>query len=165
MDLNITTSKLNKKNKSFLILVFFSLSTIQFSFTLASKREIPKRAYKIDSYPIFILDIALSTEIWSLFLIFISQDMPFFILRILILVYDDLSKNYMIYFNISKNFILILTELYRIYVIFSDEIQRKAEYLDKKESAHHHHHVAANKIDPICDNNTNVNNEENNLNT
>ena len=67
----------------------------------------------------------------------------------------------MIYFNISKNFILILTELYRIYVIFSDEIQRKAEYLNKKESAHHH--AAANKIDPMYDNEANVN-EENNLN-
>ena len=139
-----------------LFLVFFSLSTLQFSFTLASKREIP---HKKESYSKFILEMALSTEIWSLFLIFILQDMPFFILRILILVYADLSKNYMIYFLISKNFILILTELYRIYVIFCDEMKRKSKQNLNKNV----YQKSTNKIHPIHskDVNINENNEEN----
>lgn len=38
-----------------------------------------------------------------------------------------LSKNYMIYFLVSKNFVLLILELYRIYAIYLEEKENRIE--------------------------------------
>ena len=110
-----------------MISVLFSVSTIQFSFTPAAKRKNSKLFYLKTNYLHFLLDISFSTEIWSLFLVFLVQDFSFFIVRIIILATVNLSQNYMIYFLVCKNFLLILIELYRIYVIYTEENKKRHE--------------------------------------
>ena len=95
------------------ILVFFSLSSIQFSLTLAAKRRKRNSDKKINSF----LDLIFNTDIWSLFYVFIFQDFPFLFLRIIILFNYNLDEHYTIYFFTLKNFVLCLAELYRIVVI------------------------------------------------
>ena len=97
------------------------MSTLQYSFVLAAKRQNSRLLYLKTSYLKFLLDISFSTEIWSLFLVLITQDFPFFVIRIFILFTVDLTKNFTIYFLVSKNFILILIEAYRIHVIYVEE--------------------------------------------
>ena len=45
----------------------------------------------------------------------------------------DLVKNYMIYFLVSKNFILLVLEIYRIYAIYVEETVNRIES-HKKEN-------------------------------
>lgn len=115
------------------ILAFFSLSTIQFSFTLAAKRHRSNESDKKENFLNKLTEVVFGTEIWSLILIFLTQDFPFFILRVMIMVCNDLSKNYMIYFLVSKNFILLILEVYRIYAIYLEEKENRIE-LNKIES-------------------------------
>lgn len=74
------------------------------------------------------LNIILGTEIWSLIFVFMVQDGPFFIIRLIILLTYDLEKNYMIYFLVVKNFILISIELFRIYIIYINEKNDKTSH-------------------------------------
>ena len=55
------------------------------------------------------------TEIWALIVVLLFQDLPFFIVRLMLLIYNDvLQGNYNLYFFVAKNFILIFFELYYI---------------------------------------------------
>ena len=74
-----------------------------------------------------VVDTVFGTEIWSLILIFLTQDFPFFVLRVMILANHDLSKSYMIFFLVSKNFILLILEVYRIYAIYVEEKENRIE--------------------------------------
>ena len=103
------------------------MSTIQFSFTLAVKRHKSNEMAKERIFLNKVKDVVFGTEIWSLILIFLTQDFPFFILRIVIMVSYRLSKNYMIYFLVSKNFVLLILELYRIYAIYLEEKENRIE--------------------------------------
>lgn len=107
-----------------------SVSIVQFSFTLAAKRE---KIGKKESLSCKILDLVFGTEIWSLFLIFFIQDFPFFILRCIIMKNYTLSRNYMIYFLVTKNFVLLIVELYRIYAIYLVEVHEKSEKGDEEK--------------------------------
>ena len=112
------------------------MSTLQFSFTLAAKRHKSNEMVENESVLNRVTHVVFGTEIWSLFLVFLTQDFAFFILRIFILISYDLSKNYMIYFLVSKNFVLLILELYRIYAIYLEEKENKIEAMqveDKKE--------------------------------
>ena len=73
-----------------------------------------------------IFNFIFGTEIWSLAYIFLTQDFPFLITRVLILASFKLEKNYMIYFLAIKNFLLCILEIYRIAVLFIEE-KRKHE--------------------------------------
>ena len=103
------------------------MSTIQFSFTLAVKRHKSNEIAEERTFLNKVKDVVFGTEIWSLILIFLTQDFPFFILRIVIMVSYRLSKNYMIYFLVSKNFVLLILELYRIYAIYLEEKENRIE--------------------------------------
>ena len=103
------------------------MSTIQFSFTLAAKRSLTSDLFKNESFLNKGIDVVFGTEIWSLFLVFLTQDFPFFILRVMILANHDLTKNYMILFLVSKNFILLILEIYRIYAIYVEEKENRIE--------------------------------------
>lgn len=102
--------------KLVIFLVFFALSSLQFSFGLSATVIGSKE--KINPYKYLFF----GTEIWALFMVLLFQDLPFAILRILILVYyKQLSKNYTLYFFAAKNLILSFYEIYLISLISYEE--------------------------------------------
>ena len=105
----------------------FSISTFQFSFTLVSKREIKND----DDQANYLMDLLFGTEIWSVALVFITQDLPFFITRILILCNFQLDKNYMLYFFTVKNFLLCLFEINRIFVLIKSKCETDKQKRNK----------------------------------
>ncbi len=61
------------------------------------------------------------TEIWAIILIMLVQDLPFLIIRSIILIYyPNVQSNYTLYFFVAKSFILVLFELYYIIIIISE---------------------------------------------
>ena len=63
----------------------------------------------------------------------ILQDLPFAIIRIIILIfYNQLSKNYTLYFFVIKNIFLAGSEIYLIKIIISEF--RKRNKLDKNSN-------------------------------
>ena len=104
------------------------MSAFQFSMTLSAKIETKQAENK--SLCAKIHDLVLGTEIWALLVILITQDLPFFVIRLLILFsYDKLQKNYNLYFFVVKNFILVIFEFY---YIISIVIERKMVYKTPK---------------------------------
>ena len=73
------------------------------------------------------------TEIWPAFLIFIIQDLPFLVHRIIIIASYRLSQHYTIYFFVVKNFVLCCAEIYKIVVVFI-EINKEHAHQSKKEN-------------------------------
>ena len=64
------------------------------------------------------ITLIFSTEIWALMFVLFFQDLPFTIIRLLILIYyNQLSKNYTLYFFVIKNLILAIYEIYLISLI------------------------------------------------
>ena len=64
-------------------------------------------------------DSLFGTEIWSQFFVMLTQDIPFFVVRLIILIkFESTSRNYTFYFVTAKNFFLVLFEIYRIVVLF-----------------------------------------------
>jgi hypothetical protein len=110
--------------------VFFTFSVIQFSFTLTAIHA-PKRlgANKC-------IKLVFGTEIWALCFILLFQDVPFFLIRFLILImYTSVAKNYSIYFYVAKNLCLCIFEVYRIAVIY---ISEEEDSLDSLDNTHEH---------------------------
>lgn len=68
-----------------------------------------------------VLATVLGSEIWSLILGFLVQDFPFLIVRLTIIIKFRLEKNYLVYYNFMKNFLLCSVEIYRIFIIFYRE--------------------------------------------
>ena len=67
----------------------------------------------------------MGTEIWALLIVLVTQDLPFFIIRFLVLIYyPDLQKNYTLYFFVAKSFILVIFELYYMVAIVSENKQK-----------------------------------------
>jgi len=124
MDINLSTSLsisiLGGKNRLFKFIsnliifrsiVFFSISVFQFSFTLSAKIETNFRRHR--NLPEKIYDYVFGTEIWALCIVLCSQDFPFFIIRLLILIYNpSIQSNYTLYFFVVKSFVLIVFEIY-----------------------------------------------------
>lgn len=64
----------------------------------------------------------------------LSQDLPFFIIRLLILVYySNLQSNYTLYFFVAKSLILVIFELYYIVAIITEN--QKEEKRDIRKNS------------------------------
>ena len=102
-----------------IILFIFSLSIIQFSFDLKSLKKTIETVDKWNSLSQIdkFINIFFGTEIWSITLVMLTQDLPFFLIRVLLVfnyrLYSDM--NFLIY--IVKNFTLITFDIYRIQLI------------------------------------------------
>jgi hypothetical protein len=71
--------------------------------------------------------LVFGSEIWALCFILLFQDIPFFLIRLIILIeYTSFAKNYSIYFYVAKNFCLCLFEMYRITIIYFAERNHNA---------------------------------------
>lgn len=95
----------------YIILVLFSLSTTQFSFSLVghdskTSEETKSKGYKID------------TEILAVIRSFILQDFPFLVTRIFILATYSIN-DYTFFFLLAKNIILCVLQIYRFVIILN----------------------------------------------
>ncbi len=94
--------------------MFFTFSVMQFSLTLTAIHDLGERLNRNK-----FVRLVFGSEIWALCFILLFQDIPFFMIRLLILIkYSSLKKDYSIYFYVVKNFFLCLFELYRIAIIY-----------------------------------------------
>jgi hypothetical protein len=104
--------------------VVFISSIIQFSFATAATKQ---RDQKTTGFAKF-LDLIFSTEAWSLIMLLISQDLPCFIIRILILRSIN-EANYSLMFFAVKNGMMIFFELIRVYLAIRKQLKLEAMIL------------------------------------
>jgi uncharacterized membrane protein len=103
------------------------MASFQFSLTLSAKISTNYEENK--SFLRKCYDLLFGTEIWALIIVLLCQDLPFFIIRLLILFnVQILQQNYNFYFFVVKNFILVFFDLYYIVSII----------LEQKELKKHH---------------------------
>ncbi len=77
--------------------------------------------------------LVFGTEIWSLLFVFITQELPFTVLRLIVMIhYKHLSKNYTLYFFVIKNLVLSVIELYYIGVILANHIKKRKKEKNKE---------------------------------
>lgn len=71
-----------------------------------------------------VLDYVFGNEAWSVCLICLTQDLPFFIIRFYVLVKysNEFQNNYTTYFFLIKSFVLLVLEIYRVATLIIQEI-------------------------------------------
>jgi hypothetical protein len=121
--LNYITLKEIRENMfvTIAILLVFSINIIQFSFSLTSVKDVdPEIDWCKRSRLQKFIDIVFGTEIWSILVIMFTQDLPFFLVRVLLVFNFHLfsDMNFLIY--IIKNGVLLIIDLYRIFYIFKN---------------------------------------------
>ena len=106
--------------------MFFTTSSLQYSLVLSSHLQLTTTdSNKVVSF----FNMIFGTEIWQAIFIFTLQDFPFFIVRLLYLIfYQQLNKNYNLYFYVVKNFVLCLFDVYLSIVIFI-EFKKKSKMI------------------------------------
>jgi len=111
--------KKEERNKSIYLFKSFSLSAI----TSINKERFNSSISNVEHF----WDLIFGTEIWALLIVLFLQDLPFAIIRLIILAtYNQLSKNYTLYFFVIKNIILAGSEIHLIIVIYL-EVKKKSK--------------------------------------
>ena len=128
----------------YIVLLFWSISLIQFPFIRTAKIErihlskkelmrkyaeepIERKSQKSQTrFQMFIesFKTVLETEIWSIFLVLFTQDGPFLVVRIISIVYYGIHT-YSNYFFTTKNMLIIILQVYRIVVLCLEHRQNK----------------------------------------
>ena len=118
------------------VLFVFSLSIVQFSVTLTATRKCRENRNELTKFQKF-LDIFLGTELWSIFFVMITQDIPFLLIRLVLVFRYNVLSDSIIFFFIIKNCILVYFDIYRSYFIIRDYFrnQKSIEPEDKKENS------------------------------
>ena len=97
------------------------MSTIQFSITLAARRFNSEGKKSI-------LDYLLGNEVWNIMLICLTQDLPFLLVRLALILdpkYEtNSSTDYTGFFFLIKSAILVALEIYRIVILLREECQK-----------------------------------------
>lgn len=97
-----------------------SVSLIQFSVTLTATRKLN---LNLTGFRL-VLDIVLGSEIWSIFFVLLTQELPYLIVRLLIVSKLNINVTATLYFFILKNIALCILCVHRIERIIK-EILRK----------------------------------------
>jgi hypothetical protein len=107
------------------------LAAFQFSLTLSAK--ITTNCEENKSLIRKFSDLVFGTEIWALIIVLLFQDLPFFIIRLLILFeVKKVQQNYNLYFFVVKNFILVFFELYYIVsIVIEQKYHKRQKYKDE----------------------------------
>lgn len=96
-------------------------------FGLAAKRKRNPDSRGLERF----FDIVFGTEIWSLLLVCFTMDLPFFIMRFYLLAtYEYTSQNYTLYFFLIKNLLLVVFELYKVFIILIEELSEEDEEIE-----------------------------------
>ena len=101
------------------------MSLIQFSFSLAATKN---RNFKLKGYKRY-FDIMLCNEAWSQLLVMITHDLQCFIIRLILVVYywhdETIKTTPALVFFIIRNFFMIYLEIYRIIILFEEQIKKE----------------------------------------
>ena len=62
----------------------------------------------------FIIDILLGSEVWSILLVLVTQDLPYLIVRLVIMFKLGINVSATLYFFVLKNITLCVIDIYRI---------------------------------------------------
>jgi hypothetical protein len=106
------------------ILVIFTISLFQFSVTFTAVREKNKDRNKLKKFGKFI-DICLTSKLWSILLVMITQDLPFFITRLVLVFSYRVTSDRTIFLYLIKNGILVYFDFYRMFFIIRDYLKEE----------------------------------------
>uniref|UniRef100_A0A3Q2PG10 Transmembrane protein 26 n=1 Tax=Fundulus heteroclitus TaxID=8078 RepID=A0A3Q2PG10_FUNHE len=114
-------------------LALFSWALMQFPLVLTQKKasqgELPQRSRNSLSCcrePLSSCPSCCSNEVWSLLLTVGLQDAPFLVYRLYLMIKEQVQNQLMIFFT-CKNILIVLLELYRIFVVqFEQQEQEPA---------------------------------------
>ena len=104
------------------ILLVFSTSILQFSVTFTAVREKAKGTSELTKFQKF-LDQFFGTELWSIALTMITQDIPYLISRIVLVAAFGIISDMTIFLFIIKNCMLVYFDIYRIFYIIKESKQ------------------------------------------
>ena len=121
------------------IKVVFSLSTLQFSLTLSAEAERSDESHRTWTRKLY--ELFFCTELWAVVFILIFQDLPFLIIRMIVIIEYGVFNNYLLYFLLIKNYVICLFGIYLIVNVLIDE-----RYYSNRVQTHHFEH---NKINII----------------
>lgn len=93
--------------------IMFGISLSQFCFSLGAVKQ---RNMSLTGFR-RIVDLVLATEAWSLVLALVTQELPCFILRLLLLISIFEHQDFSLYFFLLKNFLMSLLLIYRVCVL------------------------------------------------
>ncbi|XP_017161176.1 transmembrane protein 26 isoform X2 [Poecilia reticulata] len=119
-------------------LALFSWALMQFPVVLtqtpASQGDVPRSWNSLPccSRPSLSLPSCCSNEIWSLLLTVGLQDAPFLVYRLYLMIKEQVLNQLMIFFT-CKNILIVLLELYRIFVVQFEQ-QEQESVLERCES-------------------------------
>jgi hypothetical protein len=88
----------------------FSLSIVQFSFSVAATQQRNAQLKGLLNF----LNLILSTDAWALLLAMLTQELPSFIVRLVLIVHLASTPTYSLYFFAIKNAIMMALYVYRI---------------------------------------------------
>ena len=109
------------------ILFFFSTSVTQFSINTIGRRKTNVRNAGVNK----VLDVLFGTCAWNLVFMLLIQDIPFFIMRLIILTtFEKTSKNYSLYLFSLKNVLKISVLTYRIITAIRYELKIKMKFTE-----------------------------------
>ncbi len=115
--------------------VTFSLSTLQFSFSLVMTRDKKITNYEQLSFHSKLAIVLFNTEIWGLLFKFFFQDFLFLIIRTKIIAHCETStKNNTLYFFVIKNFFISVLELQNIFYTYTEAMREMREVKVSDES-------------------------------
>jgi hypothetical protein len=76
-----------------------------------------------------LLDVVFGTEMWLLIFMLLFQEIPFFIIRVVILTsFEKTSKNYTLYFMGIKNITNLFISSHKMYELIQEDRKQKKEY-------------------------------------
>lgn len=108
---SVQVVKSNRLLKAFQ--VTFAVSIFQFSFSLGAFKQRDASLTGLKR----LLNIFLGTEAWSLALSLLAQELPCFVLRLLLIFQHTSKREYALYFFALKNGLMVLLLIYRIILL------------------------------------------------
>ena len=108
----------------------FCLSSFQFSFILGSTIKNPLTLIALNRKPLikrsilFLFYATFSTELWYILLGLLLHDLPFLVIRAVLLSSYLLRTNYLVYFYIVKNALFCVFRVQRMLSLLFEERRR-----------------------------------------
>ncbi len=113
-----------RRNLCIIILSIWSWSLLQFTLVLTQKVQSKKSKVKLQEKKKGCLynttKVCCSVDVWSVLINIILQDAPFFIFRLLLIVYFEIIS-YMNIFFTCKNTLVIVLQFYRLIVVQAEK--------------------------------------------
>lgn len=117
----IAVEELRKEKRMiYAILAAWSWSLMQFTFVLTNRASlsgtVTRKRSVLATKAVKQYHICCETEVWTLLIAVLMQDGPFVILRLVTVIHFEV-QTFTIFFFLSKNIVVLILQLYRIFVL------------------------------------------------